>query len=50
MIALLMGPETRGKVLISDLTLADAAAGDDLMRALTRKGRSSDGRRFICAR
>ncbi len=28
-IALLMGPETKGKVLISDLELVDAAAGDD---------------------
>jgi SHS family lactate transporter-like MFS transporter len=27
--ALLMGPETKGKVLISDLELVDAAAGDD---------------------
>ena len=28
-LALLMGPETKGQVMISDLTLADAAAGDD---------------------
>jgi hypothetical protein len=28
-IALLMGPETKGMVLVSDLKLVDAVAGDD---------------------